>query len=98
MTKLPTPHTHHESLSKRKQLNLLHVRLLHLVLLLRQSVTRSDSSRRVVLGHIVADGGVLRSVLADMTGRKGGEEETEKSGSEADPDDNHCHQSAELVV
>lgn len=63
-------------------------------LLLRVQITRPLGSSRgievsLVFGNIVADCCVFWSVLADMTGCKGGEEEREKGGTETDPNDDH---------
>lgn len=61
--------------------------------LLRNMLTpirRTHRRRSLVLGHVVPNGGILRSVLADMTGCKSGEEERKEGGTEADPDDDHC--------
>jgi hypothetical protein len=79
------PVLHKKTLSPldMRRLRLLH----HMLTPVRR---RTHRRRRLVLGHIVADGRILRPVLADVARRQGGEEEREQGGTEADPDDDHC--------
>lgn len=83
-------HEPNQKTRPKRTLNPLDMRRLRLLHNMLTPIRRTDRRRSLVLGHIVPDGGILRSVLADMTGCKRGEEEGEEGSGEADPDNDHC--------